>query len=180
MRYPRSMGFFDPPAPSVPWDKLPAEDQDAFALFQRYLHGSIGNVTRWAREAKAPQAPALAARYRWRARREALQVHLAREAADAAEDEARRLGREHARVLAQAREWAEDSILAARAKGETLDPREAAALLKLAIDGERLQAGQATSRVGVDLSKASDEDLAALEAALDRVEGRPTPPRSEG
>lgn len=167
------MGFFDPPAaaaPSVPWDMIPGEE--GYDLFVRYLHGPTGNVSRWAREQGQPRAQVLAARWRWRARREAYVVHLAREAQEAAEDEARRLGREHAQVLAQAREWALDSILAARAKGETLDAREVAQLLKVALDGERLQAGQVTSRTGLDLTKVPEADLAALEAALDRVEGK--------
>ncbi len=159
------------PEPRAVWDQVPGEPPEAWEAFRAYLRYPTPNVSGFAVETGRSRSTtgALASRWRWKARRAAFEHVVSQEHVRGALDAARALGAEHGRLLAEARDWALDSILDAKARGEKLSKSEALAYLRNVIELDRLIAGEATARVVVDLSKASDEDLDAAEKALDKV-----------
>lgn len=166
------------PLALAPWEIQPGEPTDAHALFERFA------CTAWSVKAfaeaqgePAARVAALSARYRWLARREAFNVALTRSRVAGAIETAKEQGAEHARATSIALEWAIDSMIARRAKGEILEPREAALFLKHAIELQRLAAGEPTARIAADLSHVSDERLEELRAKFAQALGDAT--RSE-
>lgn len=160
------------PGPETPavWERRPDESDQAWSLFSRWVLSDAPTIAAFARacpEVSAPTLHALAARGRWRARRAALEAHLHAARVQGAVAEARAQGEAHARATSAALDWATTSILEAQARGVALSPRDAIAYLKTAIELQRLAAGEATSRSSVDLSGATDEQLAAMRAALE-------------
>lgn len=159
------------PAPD-PWERMPGEPSEAWELFSRYVLSEAPSISKFAAEVRTHSRPALAAmsaRWRWLARRDALTWHLQREAVQGAAEEARAQGAAHARVTASLLDWAAESIARRRAAGELLDAREATAAVKAMVDLQRVAAGEPTARTAIDLSRASDADLDALEKALARI-----------
>lgn len=162
----------DEPEPrrAAPWERADGEPDDSWLLFGRFALSDASTISAFARsevpERSLPAVSALAARWRWRARRDALTWHLQREAVRGAVEESRSQGAAHARATAAALDWAVDSIAERRSRGEVLEPREAIAFLGKAIELQRLAAGEPTARVGIDLSKATEADLDRLEQAL--------------
>lgn len=144
--------------PPPPWDQLPGESSEDFGRFAAWLH-----------DPKAAAPVGLSARWRWRARRDAYRYHLHRERTLAAVEEAHAQGQAHAQVLDSLLDWAMESMSARRADGEILSPREIAAAGKMAIDLQRLRAGEPGAIVRTDLSGASDESLATALAALEAL-----------
>lgn len=159
------------PAPD-PWERMPGEPSEAWELFSRYVLSEAPSIAKFAAEVGTHSRSALAAmsaRWRWLARRDALTWHLHREAVQGAAEEARAQGAAHARVTASLLDWAAESIARRRAAGELLDAREATAAVKAMVDLQRVAAGEPTARTAIDLSRASDADLDALEKALARI-----------
>jgi hypothetical protein len=134
----------------APWDRSEGEPDHAFEVFTEWLH-SGASVSAWARDThrNAQSMLALSWRYSWQARRRAYTYHIHGITVAAAEQEAAEIGREHARAARLAREVATRTLEAATAAGKIVSIRDAAALMKLAVDLERLMAGDPTIRVGV-------------------------------
>lgn len=154
------------------WDRIPGEPDHAFEAFAGYLAHPSGKVTDYVRAHGLPASTqALASRWSWKARRAAYEAVLRAEAFEAAREAARGMGEAHAEALATLRTAAIDAIQDQIARGHKMTIREALAAFKLAFDGERLIAGDVTSRAGVDLSGMSPEDFAALGEALAKVPG---------
>jgi hypothetical protein len=114
----------------------------------------------------------LSYRHRWIARREALSVSLSRARVSGAIEAAREQGAQHAQATSIALEWAIDSMIARRAAGEILEPREAALFLKQAIELQRLASGEATARIATDLTSVPDEKLAELRESFAKALAR--------
>ena len=163
-----------PPAALDPWSRQPGEPDLAWALFSRFVVSEAPTIAAFAREegsSGAPALAALAARWRWRARRAALEAHLHSARISGAVREAREQGAAHARATSAALAWATESILARQAAGEVLEPRVAIAAMKAAIELERLASGEPTTRTAIDLSHVPDDALAKLRATLEAVTG---------
>ena len=161
-----------PPASLDPWSRQPGEPDLAWALFSRFVMSEAPTIAAFAREegsSGAPALAALAARWRWRARRAALEAHLHDARISGAVREAREQGAAHARATSAALAWATESILARSAAGELLDARTAVAAMKAAIELERLASGEPTARTAIDLSHVPDDALAKLRATLEAV-----------
>lgn len=153
---------FTPPAP---WELQPGEPTEAHALFERFACTTWSARTFAEAQGEAPaRVAALSSRYRWLARREALNLALTRSRVSGAIETAKEQGAEHARATAIALDWGIDSMIARRAKGEILEPREALAFVKLAIELQRLAAGEPTARIAADLSHVPDARLEELRA----------------
>ena len=171
-----------PPAPALdPWSRQQGEPDLAWGLFSRWIVSDAATVAAFARDEhqSAPNLAGLAARWRWRARRAALEEHLHASRISGAVREAREQGAAHARATSAALEWATESILARAAAGELLEPRVAVMAMKAAIELERLASGEPTARTAIDLSHVSDDALARLRATLEAVTGTaPAPPTS--
>ena len=156
----------------APWERIRSEPDYAWSLFSRFVtsqHPTIASFAREIREESYQTIATLAARWRWRARRAALDEHLHAARIAGATTEAHAQGQAHARATSAALEWATESILAARSRGEELAPRDAIAYIRTAVDLQRVAAGEATQRTSVDLSGATDEQLDALRRAYDEV-----------
>lgn len=161
------------PAPD-PWERLPGEPSEAWELFSRYVLSSAPSIARFAAEVgthSRPALAALAARWRWLARRDALTWHLHREAVLGASEEAHAQGAAHARATAAGLDWAVESMAARRAAGELLEPREIVAMAKAMIELQRVAAGEPTARTAVDLSHVDDDGLAKIRAAIEGAIG---------
>lgn len=161
----------DPPAEivrAVPvWEPLAGEPSQAYQAFEAYLLSDTSlpaHADRVGRSLATLQA--WAARWRWRARRAAYQAHLRAHAQAAALDEVEEIAREHARGLALMRQIGTEALERALANPGLISPRDAAFLLKTAIDGERLLAGQATARTEVKAEGMSLAQLDALHALM--------------
>lgn len=155
-------------ATSVPWARQPGEPSEAFGLFGAYLSYESDNVQAFGR-AIGRNVGQIAARWRWKARRAALEHYLTAERTEAMAAGAREAGRLHAAAWALALDWAVESILHARAAGVLLDPKDALAFLDKAFAAQRLMAGEVQGRIGLDLARASTVDLEALDELLDRI-----------
>lgn len=148
------------------WEQLAGESIEDFELFQLYLqHRNLADVSREVGRNLGP----LSAKNRWRARKEAYVKALHHEAMDAAMQESRDIGREHARVAVTLRELGEKGLLELLASGERPTYKEAIALVQAGVEIERLLAGQSTQHVSIDLSGVSDSDLDALEDKVERL-----------
>ena len=147
------------------WDRLPGEPEGAYEDFCRWIDQDA-SVDAWAASTgrSLSGTRAKAARGRWGARRAAYRAHLRRCALAAAEDEAGEIGREHARALRALRELATAAILDRLASGKSVNLKDATAALKLAIDGERMIAGQATDKI--DLGAVPKAVIAAMDADI--------------
>lgn len=172
------------PAPArvrAPWDQIEGEPPEAFALFVRFLTHPAGALSRFIRVEGLLVGPtlALAARWRWIARRAAYDGAIVDAGAQAAQETSRDLAREHARILSSARRLLADSLAAALSKNQTVDLDKIPVWLKNVVELERLVAGEATARTAIDLTGASPEALAALDQALGVVEGRAPAPEPE-
>lgn len=152
-----------PPAPI--WEPLPNEPDQAFEDFAAFLTAS-GSVAAWARETGRNPGTigTLAARWRWRMRKGAYQAHLRACALEAAEAEAEEIGREHARAFALARELATGALSEHATRRRVPSIKDATALLKLAVEGERLIAGKATTKIEHDFSGLPLHVLDAMDA----------------
>jgi hypothetical protein len=162
----------DPPPALDPWSRQPGEPDLAWALFSRYVVSEATSIAAFARSegsSGAPALAALAARWRWRARRAALEAHLHDVRISGAVREAREQGIAHARATGAALAWATESILARAAAGELLDGKTAIAAMRAAIELERLASGEPTARTAVDLSHVPDDALAKLRETLEAV-----------
>lgn len=163
-----------PPAAPDPWSRQPGEPDLAWGLFSRWCVSEATSIAAFARDETPESAPALAAlaaRWRWRARRAALENHLHDTRIAGAVREAREQGAAHARATGAALSWATESILARQAAGEVLEPRVAIAAMRAAIELERLASGEPTARTAIDLSHVPDDALARLRATLEAVTG---------
>lgn len=163
-----------PPAALDPWSRQPGEPDLAWALFSRFVVSAEPTIAAFARaegSSGAPALAALAARWRWRARRAALEAHLHDARISGAVREAREQGAAHARATSAALAWATESILARAAAGEILDARTAIQAMRAAIELERLASGEPTARTAIDLSHVPDDALAKLRATLEAVTG---------
>lgn len=153
------------------WDRIPGEPDSAFEAFSGYLSHPSSKVSDYIRARSLPASTqGLASRWSWKARRGAYEAVLRAEALQAAREAARGHGEAHAEALATLRTIAMDSLLDLAARGQKMNFREAMAAIKLAVEGERLAAGEDTSRVGVDLSASSPEDLAVVARILEAAE----------
>lgn len=150
------------------WEQQPNESIDEFELFRLYLtHRTISET---ARAAGKPLSH-IAAKNRWRARKEAYVRALAHETEEAAIEAARDIGKEHARIACSLREAGEKGLLDLLASGEKPTYKEAIALVQAGVEIERLLSGQATKHVSVDLSGVSSEELDDLESKIERLIG---------
>ena len=154
----------------APWEQQPGEPDDAFALFERFACVSWG-VKEFAEAQGEPQSrvASWSWRYRWIARREAYTQTLTRSRVAGAIDAARAQGAEHVRATTLALEWSIESMIARKAKGEILKPSEIATFTKMAIELQRLAAGEPTSRIAADLSHLSDERIDELREEFTRA-----------
>ena len=150
-----------------PWEPVPGEPDDAHQAFALYLD-TDRTITAHAEAlgASLSRIQALAARWRWRARRAAYRAHLRACALAAAEDETEEIAREHARGFALMRELGINALAHIAARGEPLDVRDALALAKAGIDGERLLGGQVTARTSIHVEGMGDAELEALHALM--------------
>lgn len=154
----------------APWDRLPNETGPEFALFSAYLAESSDNVSAFARSVhdRTPQAvQSLASRRRWRARKAALQVYLARERLEAATGAARDEGAAWGAIVTEATGWVLDSILIHKAEGKPLAPADIRAMLKPLHDIRQLIAGAPTEIRENRFANADAEKLKKIEALLD-------------
>jgi hypothetical protein len=114
------------------------ESDDNFAWFVDYRDngGTTGDVA--IRQNLSPWTVQRAsAQYQWVARREAWRRHLEQISRESAEESAGAIAREHLRLWRGVREWCEQSINAAIARGEELPAAEAIKLAAIAGDKER-------------------------------------------
>lgn len=115
----------------------------------------------------------LAHRFRWLARKRARENHIRQIQLHAEERASKAVIEDHAALWGDVLALAHERILKARVDGEEISIRDAIALAKLATDGQRLLAGEATSRVDVrdaTMRKASTEALEEALALLDDPE----------
>lgn len=145
------------------WDQRPDEDTDAFLAFSAWLTHSSENpyphtatTRRWA------------AQHRWRGRRAAYAQSLAASSARAAHETAAARGAKHAALLEDIRELAHEAVL--RLDAKDLSPRDALAWAKVAIDLERLRAGEPGAITREDYGGSALEDLEDLDRALEQIE----------
>lgn len=160
----------------APWERDPEldEDDDAFDAFVQYLKHPTRFVADFARSTgRNPSTVQIwSARYHWRSRREAFKAHLAREAFEAAEAEARDLGAELARCRAMMVDTLWDSLVFHRARGNVLPIDKIAPFAKSIEDSVALAEGKPTARVEVQDPAAYLRDLATrLEQAQGRADG---------
>ena len=160
----------------VPWERLPAEPDAAWSLFSAYLQSPSANVSRFALGAASAghatsTIQAYAMRWRWHARRAALEQHLARARAEGAADAARAQGEQMARMAQAMLDAAELARTALTLRGglEAMAPKDVLALEAKAIELSRLLRGEVTARTGLDLSGLTDEQIAALRAIAEKA-----------
>lgn len=149
------------------WEPLDGEPHSAYQAFEAYLtldRPLYAHAAALGRSVSSLQA--LSARWRWRARREAYKAHLRAVALDSAEAEAAEIAREHARALSLMRQLGTEALERALERGEDLSPRDAAFLVKTAIEGERLIGGQPTARTEIQTDGMSLAALDALHALM--------------
>lgn len=152
------------------WDPQPGEDPESVALFGEYLAEEPGTtIQAFIRKHghSRSRVERLAATWLWRGRKAALDHHLLREQNQAAQDEARARGEAHAKALSEFREWVYESVLAHRATGTTLDPKDVANAYKALIELDRLIHGQSTANVTVRSYDGINPDLLEQSAILD-------------
>lgn len=182
------MVFESPPDPAPPpaaWEKHPAEPDAAYLLFQAYLENPSPNVAVFARGVNCSgtgtaKIQALAARWRWHARRRALAEHLAQASAESAEHAARLQGERMAQLAGDVLDVAQRALTALDMRGavETMTPREVLDYAAKGIEIARLLRGEVTARTGLDLSGLSQDERDTVRGLLERAQG-PAPAPAE-
>jgi len=144
-----------------PWHRCEDEPREDYALFGAFLTAPTDRISEFWKALPETGRPSLstlyarAADWRWIARRAALDHHMSAIRDEATAEAVREHGRVHASAWALAMDWALESILHARARGEILAPKDALAFLSKAFDAQRLMAGESTVNLGIDLARAS-------------------------
>lgn len=169
------------PAPRqapVPWERMAGEPAQSWSLFLAFLETPSANVSRFAVGANSAgiatsTIQTLATRWRWIARRAALEAHLAHARAEGAEEQARAQGAQIARIAQGMLDQAEASALALELRGglERMSARDSLAYRAEALKHARLLRGEVTERVAVDYSGLSLEEMQALHALHTKATG---------
>lgn len=175
----------DPPeAPAraqapVPWERLPGEPDAWWLLFSAYLQSSSPSVAAFARGPAASSyaeatIQAMASRWRWHARRAALEQHLALARAQGASDAARAQGEQIAASVQRQLDQAQRAALAFELRGglESMSAKEVIAYQKQAIELARLLRGEVTAHVRTDLSGLTQEERDAMRALAEKAIGK--------
>ncbi len=163
----------DPMPATVPWERMPGEPDTAWSLFSAYLATPSANVAKFARGPNSDGTPtsmiqAYSARWRWHARRAAMEQHLARTRAEGAAEAAKAQGASLAHLANELREIATEAAASLRLRGEVenMTPREVLAYAEKAITLSRLLAGESTSTVALDFSTMPQDERDQLRALL--------------
>lgn len=163
---------------AVPWEPLPDERPEYFALFLEWCATAGETITKYSQRVadqtgySAGHIQSTASRWRWRARRSAYLSALARDAYASSGDRMRSAASARVEAWIEAAEWALESIQVARANGLVLDPSDALAFLKATTSHARLEAGLATGRVQIDISDLDGDELDELDTLLAQVEDK--------
>jgi hypothetical protein len=153
------------------WDQIATEPDEDFELFARYLAYPVPVLGEFAASVGLNPGTLgrIAARWRWRARRAALNNHLSELRVSAAEHEARDVGADIARSWAVAVELAGNTLRSALAL-EECSVKDAVKILVEANKHLRLDQGQATEIVDIQtLGSMSDAELAAAQELLSKL-----------
>lgn len=149
------------------WDPLPNEPADAVEAFTAWLSEGSPAIGAWADEhaegfgVSPGTVRAWSAKWRWRARADAVRFAMTRTAAAAALERIRDYGDRMGAVWVAAFEAAASTVLDAGARGD-IPLRDAIALLKHSTEAlETLRASAPAPRA--NLAALSDDELAALE-----------------
>jgi len=177
--YDRGMAFPDipelsdpsPPLPGphrAPWEQLAGESDLDYSRFVQYVQeGGSVKAASLALSLSYEHTRRVAARNRWKARREAYRVEENAERRHRLRTDAEK----HTHGLLEGwracMDWAIESVAKHRAEGRYLDPRTAAQVLKSTTEALRLLDGETTSHVAVDLKGKSMDDLDALNELLE-------------
>jgi len=158
---------------NVPWDQQPGESDEDYSRFKVFLADESKTSKDVAKvlDLSASYVSNIAWKNRWRPRREAFYIYERAETRRAMRD---KMVAKHEAMLEGwelFQQWSRDSVLHHLNAGTKMSPRDAVAGMRASTEAIRLIMGQTTSNVGLDLSKASAEDLAALDALLKKIEG---------
>ena len=154
------------------WHQYSDESSEHFALFGVWLDAKCPRLRKFAREQERDPAAILeiASRFEWDFRARAFNAWKVaiddRAIKRASKRTAKRRTEGMVAMLDQCQDLLTSSLVRIQTKGDTLKPRELAALVNALVKNQQLLGGEATERLDVDLDGASEEALDKLRDAL--------------